>query len=322
MFFIVFKNIILFSKSCSSTLNSISGFLSGGVVGNISQSTLLYSHFKSNSFSNYNVSGFCVAFRDLESLVSQCIDEECIYKGDNCSYCPKNYFNFSSEIENLNFSCIYETSKWGWKIENKTSFFIFIDTNFIIENTTFFDGNLFVLPNSTIIFNISDFKNVPFLNITGDLKIEGNIELSLEARPGQTDTSVLLFQYASQNDSLTGLKNFQIKLTKNYQDGKCDKIKHSVNDLPNVLFVQLKTNFRYCKKLLALILGLSLGIPSLLVLIAIIVLFLMRKKLGSDAKKFQKENVEMQTNKGNNSMIWNSNTSNNSGQKWNEFNQI
>ena len=179
-----------------------------------------------------------------------------------------------------------------------------------------------MLPNTTIIFNISDFKNVPFLNITGDLKIDGNIELSVETRPTQNDFSVLLFQYASQNDSLTDLKNSQIKLNKNYEDGKCDQIKHSVNDLPNLLFVQLKTNFGYCKKLLGIILGLALGIPCLLVLIVVIVLILMRKKLSNNAKKFKKENVEMQTNKGNNSTIWNSNKSNTGGQKWKEFNQI
>ena len=291
--------------------------MSGGIIGNNSQSTLLNSRFKLNNFSSYDVFGFCVAKNDLESNISQCIDENCLYQADNCSYCPRTYFNFSSSIEQLNFSCINVDSEWSWKIKNKTSLFIFVDINFFVSNTTFFEGNFYIQPNTSIVFNITDFGEVPFLNITGELQIDGKIELNIETKPTQSDLTILLFQYSSNNVT-TGLKDSNIKLNSNYTDGKCDKIKHSVNDLPNLLFIQLKTNFGYCKKLLAIILGLSLGIPIFLVVIAVTVLFVMRKKLVDDALDFQKDN-EMNKKS---SVVWNSNDSNTGGQKWKEFAQI
>ena len=49
------------SSNSSSYFNLVSGYLSGGVVGNISQSELSDSRFRSNVFSDFVQMGFCVA---------------------------------------------------------------------------------------------------------------------------------------------------------------------------------------------------------------------------------------------------------------------
>ena len=55
--------------------NNISGYFSGGLVGNISQSVLENSRYLNNSFSNYLSFNLCVVFEGIGSNISGCIEE-------------------------------------------------------------------------------------------------------------------------------------------------------------------------------------------------------------------------------------------------------
>jgi hypothetical protein len=277
---------------------------------------MIDSKFKSNTFKDFDTMGFCIAKKEIlpGNTVSSCIDENCLFQVENCSYCNSD-ITFNLNVDQLNISCIFVSPVWIWNFKNKTSDSIYLETNFEVENNTFFEGNLVVQSNSSIIFNITDFNQLNFVNISGELNIEGQIIINLESRPNQTDISFLLFNH----NGTAHVSDSNLKVTTNYKDSKCDKIDSSVSNLPNSLFVQLTTDFgANCVNRLGIILGLSLGVPLFLIVLITFIFFILRRKMKKDAKEFQKEwnqnDVEMKWNSNNSSKVENEQT-------WQDFNK-
>ena len=234
--------------NCTSHSNNISGYVSGGVVGRISQSNLFDSRFKSNSFSNFNTTGFCVAKQELGSFVSECIDEGCIYQVENCSYCNPN-FTVNLNSSQLNVSCVFTSPDWVWNFKNKTSNTIYLNSNLNLtsdsqtQKTAPFtiEGDLVQSPNSTISISLNNAnRNDYVLNVTGCVSLNGNLSLLLNERP--LNENSVEYQLISYNCTQTiSISDSQVDLVTNYNQSNCDTTSKLLNNRPNSLSVSLST---------------------------------------------------------------------------------
>lgn len=83
-------------SSCFSNHSKISGYNSAGILGwNENGGYLNDSHIFKNSFYNFTISDLCVAINNGTS--QGCIDETCLFKVPNCSYCDSNITNLLTQ---------------------------------------------------------------------------------------------------------------------------------------------------------------------------------------------------------------------------------
>eukprot|EP01091_Cochliopodium_minus_P020275 TRINITY_DN8813_c0_g1_i1.p1 TRINITY_DN8813_c0_g1~~TRINITY_DN8813_c0_g1_i1.p1 ORF type:complete len:104 (+),score=22.70 TRINITY_DN8813_c0_g1_i1:106-417(+) len=95
----------------------MSGNITGGIVS-INNSTVADCYFSSNNFLDYFQIGFCVAQQN--GNVTNCIDNDCYYKVDNCSFCTQNNL-VKLDPNSFDVSCQFLQHIWFWFFKNKNN---------------------------------------------------------------------------------------------------------------------------------------------------------------------------------------------------------
>ena len=246
----------------------------------------------------------------MQTSVSPSTNASCIYNVPNCINCDQS---ISSIVSNqINVSCEINQGKWNWIFKNSTSNDFFLSSNISLGAPVSFDSNLVIETNASVIlvFQNSQNSSSPAIEVNGCVSIEGDLNLLIDFKVEQ-DENFDLIKYNCQQNAV--LKNDDsVKLIYNRDQNSC------LTSKPKVTTNIISTTISSCgKSNLGVIVGLSVGIPLLMVLIVATSLFIARKKQKREVKAF-KSNL-----KGNEMKEWNQNDSHVGGDQtnWKDFEQ-
>ena len=230
--------------------------------------------------------------------------QNCVYKVVNCSFCDSEVA--AIDTSNLTVSCQQNLQReWVWIFKNTSDNNFYITANLTVNSKITIDSDLVIEPNTSISFDLS--KNSSLL-VNGCLSVQGNLNVIVDSKINQEVTYDLITYNCSEKANVS-----DVQLIYDQKENPCLKSN------PKVTLSTISTSISSCERNVPLILGLSIGIPVLVILIAVLILLLSRWKMRQDIKDFKKRNYkdpEMKPESG-----WNENESHydKNQTEWNEF---
>jgi hypothetical protein len=191
------------------------------------------------------------------------------------------------KINNLQVSCSQNGSEWVWvlKSNSSTTNELIINNDLTINTKIFFDSNLVVQPNVDLSISASNSS----VEVNGCVTLKGDLNLIIDFELKESKNFNLINYNCSNNTSSIAK---DVNLLYNTTQNRCLSSKTQVTS--NSISAIVNPSCRN----VALIVGLSVGIPVSLILIAVGSIFLARWVMNRDVEKYkQSANIEMEKRK-------------------------
>ena len=237
----------------------------------------------------------------------------CPFQVLDCHFCSPQAPLF--DLTQGNVSCVFSQNGWRWTFTPNNGTFINNGEIILSGNTTLVQGNFennanlnissgssfVILGNLTqssggqIVFTFnpsssnSSSNNSSPLDVGGCVSINGNISLNLETQPQQGTTNLQLISYNCSQQ--VNISSSQIQVIPNYNGSSCDTIEsQTINQQENLGIYLTSTIGNKCNggKNLGLIIGLSVGIPCVLIVTVFVIISVLKMKQKTEIKAVQK----------------------------------
>ena len=220
---------------------------------------------------------------------SLCVN--CVFDVPNCQNCDQSIQSIPSA--QLSVSCALNQNKWAWTFKNSSSDNVFLNTNIVLSNQTYFDSNLVIESNTSISYSISSNRSVssPVVFVNGCVSVEGDLNVLINFNVEQNINIDLIKYNCSQTATL---KNDQVKLIFDKNQNECLKSKNKITTNT------ISTTISRCTINKALILGIIFGVVGLsIIIISLVGLHLWKRRklmlkrleiIGKELNQETKEN--------------------------------
>ena len=237
-----------------------------------------------NSLSTQISSTFILStFQNTPSTLlptSSTTQSNCVYQVPNCQNCDQSINKL--EIFNLNVSCVLIGNSWSWVFQSNSSNQILITSNLTINAQISINSDLIVGSNASISIVVSNSS----ITVNGCVSIEGDLNVLIDFKLDQQQEFELIKYNCSQTADLP--KEINVIYQKNQNN--CLKSKTKVTQ--NTISATIDS----CGKNVALIIGLSIGLPVAIILITVLGLIIARWKLKKEISQVQQQQKDIELN--------------------------